>query len=91
MSLHPFAPSLVINCGRPSHSLEAESLTFRLVLWRLAAQQQARVLSDLTGEFIHVPGRALHVLIDGKVAKTGCGELALELEKVGYGEIGASK
>ena len=33
----------------------------------------------------------VHVLVDGKIAKTGCGELALELEKVGYEEIGASK
>jgi len=33
----------------------------------------------------------VHVLVDGKIAKTGCGELALELEKVGYEEIRASK
>ena len=33
----------------------------------------------------------VHVLVDGKIAKTGCGELALELEKVGYEEMGASK
>ena len=33
----------------------------------------------------------VHVLIDGKIAKTGCGDLALELEKVGYKEIEASK
>jgi len=33
----------------------------------------------------------VHVLVDGKIAKTGCGELALELEKVGYKEMGASK
>jgi len=32
----------------------------------------------------------VHILVDGKVAKTGCSELALELEKVGYGEIEAS-
>jgi len=30
-------------------------------------------------------------LVDGKIAKTGCGELALELEKVGYEEMGVSK
>ena len=29
----------------------------------------------------------VHILVDGKVAKTGCSELALELEKVGYGEM----
>jgi len=33
----------------------------------------------------------VHVLVAGKIAKTGCGELALELEKVGYEEMGASK
>ena len=26
----------------------------------------------------------VHVLVDGKIAKTGCSELALELEKAGY-------
>ena len=29
----------------------------------------------------------VHILVDGKIAKTGCSELALELEKVGYGEM----
>tara|TARA_B100001123_G_C15033005_1_gene916176 strand:- start:42 stop:773 length:732 start_codon:yes stop_codon:yes gene_type:complete len=29
----------------------------------------------------------VHVLMDGKIAKTGCSELALELEKAGYGKI----
>jgi len=33
----------------------------------------------------------VHVLVDGKIAKTGCGELALELEKVGYKEMEANK
>jgi len=33
----------------------------------------------------------VHVLVDGKIAKTGCGELALELEKIGYEEMGAQK
>ena len=33
----------------------------------------------------------VHILVDGKVAKTGCSELALELEKVGYEEIEVSK
>ncbi len=33
----------------------------------------------------------VHILVDGKVAKTGCSELALELEKVGYEKIEASK
>jgi len=32
----------------------------------------------------------VHVLIDGKIAKTGCSELALELDKIGYEEIEAS-
>jgi Fe-S cluster assembly ATP-binding protein len=32
----------------------------------------------------------VHVLINGKIAKTGCSELALELDKIGYEEIGAS-
>ncbi|MAH02369.1 MAG: Fe-S cluster assembly ATPase SufC [Candidatus Pelagibacter sp.] len=31
----------------------------------------------------------VHVLVDGKIAKTGCGELALELEKIGYGKMEA--
>ena len=29
----------------------------------------------------------VHVLINGKIAKTGCSELALELEKVGYNKL----
>jgi Fe-S cluster assembly ATP-binding protein len=29
----------------------------------------------------------VHVLMDGKIAKTGCSELALELDKVGYEKI----
>ena len=29
----------------------------------------------------------VHVLMDGKIARTGCSELALELEKAGYEEI----
>jgi len=33
----------------------------------------------------------VHVLVDGKIAKTGCGELAQELEKVGYKKMGANK
>ena len=33
----------------------------------------------------------VHVLVNGKIAKTGCGELASELEKIGYEEIGTSK
>ena len=33
----------------------------------------------------------VHVLVDGKIAKTGCSELALELDKVGYEEMRASK
>jgi len=33
----------------------------------------------------------VHVLMDGKIAKTGCSELAQELEKVGYEEIGEDK
>jgi len=33
----------------------------------------------------------VHVLIDGKIAKTGCSELALELDKIGYEEMRASK
>jgi len=32
----------------------------------------------------------VHVLIDGKIAKTGCSELALELDKIGYEEIEAN-
>jgi len=32
----------------------------------------------------------VHVLVDGKIAKTGCGELALELDKIGYEKIEAS-
>jgi len=31
----------------------------------------------------------VHVLVDGKIAKTGCSELALELEKIGYGKMEA--
>ena len=33
----------------------------------------------------------VHVLINGKIAKTGCSELAQELEKVGYEEMRVSK
>jgi len=33
----------------------------------------------------------VHVMVNGKIAKTGCGELALELEKVGYKNMGANK
>ena len=29
----------------------------------------------------------VHILMNGKIAKTGCSELALELEKVGYNKI----
>jgi len=29
----------------------------------------------------------VHVLVGGKIAKTGCSELALELEKIGYGKM----
>lgn len=32
----------------------------------------------------------VHVLIDGKITKTGCSELALELDKIGYEKMGAS-
>ena len=31
----------------------------------------------------------VHVLVNGKIAKTGCSELALELEKIGYGKMEA--
>ena len=31
----------------------------------------------------------VHVLVDGKISKTGCSELALELEKIGYGKMEA--
>ena len=33
----------------------------------------------------------VHILVDGKVTKTGCSELALELEKVGYEDMATSK
>ena len=33
----------------------------------------------------------VHILVDGKIAKTGCSELALELEKVGYEDMASSK
>ena len=33
----------------------------------------------------------VHVLINGKIAKTGCSELALELDKIGYEEMRTSK
>jgi len=33
----------------------------------------------------------VHVLVNGKIAKTGCSDLAQELEKVGYEEIGVGK
>jgi Fe-S cluster assembly ATP-binding protein len=32
----------------------------------------------------------VHVLINGKIAKTGCSELALELDKIGYEKMGVS-
>ena len=31
----------------------------------------------------------VHVLVDGKIAKTGCSELVVELEKIGYGKMEA--
>ena len=33
----------------------------------------------------------VHILVDGKVTKTGCSELAVELEKVGYEDMATSK
>jgi len=42
-----------------------------------------RLLNYIKPDFVHV-------LIDGKIAKTGGSELALELDKIGYEEIGAS-
>ena len=33
----------------------------------------------------------VHILVDGKIAKTGCSELASELEKVGYEDMATSK
>jgi len=33
----------------------------------------------------------VHVLVNGKIAKSGCSELAQELEKVGYEDMGVSK
>ena len=33
----------------------------------------------------------VHVLVDGKIAKTGCSDLALELDKIGYEEMRESK
>jgi len=33
----------------------------------------------------------VHVLVDGKIAKTGCSELALELDKIGYEKMEANK
>ena len=33
----------------------------------------------------------VHVLINGKITKTGCSELALELDKIGYEEMRATK
>ena len=33
----------------------------------------------------------VHVLVDGKISKTGCSDLALELDKIGYEEMRASK
>jgi len=43
-----------------------------------------RLLNYIKPDFVHV-------LIDGKIAKTGCSELALELDKIGYEGMGASK
>jgi Fe-S cluster assembly ATP-binding protein len=39
-----------------------------------------RLLNYIKPDFVHV-------LMDGKIAKTGCSELALELDKVGYEKI----
>ena len=33
----------------------------------------------------------VHILADGKIVKTGCSELALELEKIGYEEMNVGK
>ena len=35
----------------------------------------------------HIKPDFVHVLSDGKIIKTGCGELAEELEKTGYKQI----
>ena len=43
-----------------------------------------RLLNYIKPDFVHV-------LIDGKIAKTGCSELALELDKIGYEEMAVSK
>lgn len=43
-----------------------------------------RLLNYIKPDFVHV-------LIDGKIAKTGCSELALELDKIGYEKMAASK
>ena len=37
----------------------------------------------------HIKPDFVHILMDGKIAKTGCSELALELEKIGYGKMEA--
>jgi len=43
-----------------------------------------RLLNYIKPDFVHV-------LVDGKITKTGCVELALELEKVGYEKMGTGK
>ena len=43
-----------------------------------------RLLNYIKPDFVHV-------LVDGKIAKTGCSELALELDKIGYEEMRESK
>jgi len=60
------------------NSLRSQERSFLII------SHYQRLLDYIKPDFVHV-------LVDGRIAKTGCGELAVELEKVGYEEMGASK
>jgi len=60
------------------NSLRAKDRSFLIIT------HYQRLLDYIKPDFVHV-------LVDGKIAKTGCSELAHELEKVGYGEMAAGK
>ena len=60
------------------NSLRAKDRSFLIIT------HYQRLLDYIKPDFVHV-------LVDGKIAKTGCSELAHELEKVGYEEMAAGK
>jgi len=60
------------------NSLRSKERSFLIITHYL------RLLDYIKPDFVHI-------LVDGKISKTGCSELALELDKIGYEEMRASK